>query len=820
MATLQSLAQSYLKSADFNLIDIREDFVIADKLGIGGDRDTRLLWTLPPPVSISDFSKLEQRLLREFKAISPKYPNARYYIIVHTREGFSRDFRSELSKLHIRMRTTIEFFDAPFRTDPREEDKEVREVARHFVSAITPLRNLDTLRKRVPQPYSILVDGEPREKGDDLLLHLLNELRGYEITSPKTACLRIVIGAAGVGKSVLCQALFALLYKHFLDEKERRQIFPRPIPLLPSYLRDAITLRIQALIDCFIRTELAAQIPLETFKWMLVNGFSMWLFDGLDELYAGDPDFFEALLDLLTQPGSQAQVIICARDSLLRTSETFANFLDEFPPGAKDAAVCVYQLNDWEYASKRTFAWLNLEGRRPKKREIDPPRVSQFLKVISESESLKLLSSLPYYCVLLLEEFKEGTLTEFSDNFALIEQTVSRIIQREEEEKKLLAPEQFEREGLTDWLETVALEFYEGDFKGLTETDVEEYAGLVLSEGLLPDELRKALTALKQFPLFAPGVKLGVITFKHELVAEYLAGRYLLKRIVENPDWVAKSLGARIDFSDSLIARYMASRLAGLNGGIQAVVNALKAGRLMGRNFANLLQLFLLSTPARDVIKANVIELDGKNLRYVQFRDKDLKEVSFRNCDLSNASFKACDLQKALFEGAILSGTKFEQLSEEALREARFGNLERFESIYVEKKRIEEHNKMIEWVQRTTGLIEKIHEPCPASLQLKTLFLKFVYADGSGRRDELLESALSRGKRYPGAPSPDDCIRACLRFGYLQGPDQRKRIKRTPGDLYTQIVYFVKDWRLSTEMRQLLNSLCKKSGCEHVPRLR
>src|SRR2546425_11770897 len=43
---------------------------------------------------------------------------------------------------------------------------------------------------------------------------------------------------------------------------------------------------------------------------MLVNGFTTWLLDGLDELYAGDPSFFEYLADLVTRKDSKAQIAI------------------------------------------------------------------------------------------------------------------------------------------------------------------------------------------------------------------------------------------------------------------------------------------------------------------------------------------------------------------------------------------------------------------------------------------------------------------------------------------------------------------------------
>src|SRR2546425_3261102 len=43
---------------------------------------------------------------------------------------------------------------------------------------------------------------------------------------------------------------------------------------------------------------------------MLVNGFTTWLLDGPDELYAGDPSFFEFLADLVTRKDYKAQIAI------------------------------------------------------------------------------------------------------------------------------------------------------------------------------------------------------------------------------------------------------------------------------------------------------------------------------------------------------------------------------------------------------------------------------------------------------------------------------------------------------------------------------
>jgi len=798
MESLETLVESYLKSAGFNIIDSREGFIVADRLVLGGDRDTRLFWTPPPSIDIDGFEVLEHRLLEEFKAIMPQYPDAKYSIVAHTLEGFSREFRSEVIGLRIRMLVPIQFFDAPFRIEENPK----------AASAISILRDTELARKRVPQPYCILVNDEPQSYGDDLLTVLLNGL--YQPTSPS---LRFIVGAAGAGKTILFGTLFSRLYQHFLDKKRRLEIFPRPTPFIPEHLRQASTLRVQELFDNFLRADVAASLPFDTFEWMLLNGYSMWLFDGLDELYTGDPDFFDYLLDLITRPDSKAQVLICVRDSLLRTSVTFARFLNEF---GIEEPVYVYKLEDWDHASKRTFAWISLEERSPKKEESDTAQVAQFLDSITKSPSLKSLSGLPYYCDLLIDEFKQGKLKEFSNDFDLIDYSVSGIIKREID-KKLLSLEQLETNGLDEWLETVALELYKEDFKGVFKNAAEYYAKLVLRPELSTEEYDNAITTLIQFPLFAPGAEPGVITFKHELIAEYLAARYLLKRLPKDPTWVAQRLKRQTDFADTLLARYMANQLNRDQAIIKNLISTLRSGALHGRAFANLLQLILLSSPNRDVIKANNINLEGMDLSHVQFMYKDLKGTSLRNCDLSNTIFKACDLRDCLFEGAQLLGTRFEQISEKELIGARFGDLKQFEFIFWNKASIDDFKSMIDWITKRTGRPKSIAEPCPTALQLRALFLKFVYPDGSGHRDEIAQISLIKGKRFPKGPAPETCVKACISFGYLQEPNYRKRISRTPGDKFSDMVCFVRDWKLSTEMRQLLNSLCSIKACRHIP---
>ena len=56
---------------------------------------------------------------------------------------------------------------------------------------------------------------------------------------------------------------------------------------------------------------------------------------------------------------------------------------------------------------------------------------------------------------------------------------------------------------------------------------------------------------------------------------------------------------------------------------------------------------------------------------------------------------------------------------------------------------------------------------CPTAQQFMHLFNKYVTPLGSPRRDRLDHRALTAGKRFAGAASMDDCIKAAVGAAYL-----------------------------------------------------
>jgi hypothetical protein len=384
--------ESYLRSADYNLLNSEPGFVVADKPGVGGDRDTLLVWLPTELYPSRSFGQLEPSLIDKIEEAIERYPDARYTILVDTLEGISRTFSDIASGHGVKIRVPVQFFDAPFRAEESPD----------AASAIKELSDLSFFTKRVPQPYSEQRGASSGSAGGrDLLLDLQDEM-----ISPNKPCIRFIVGNAGAGKSVLFQGLFAILYRHFIDLKIKLTLSPRPIPFIPQHLRSTYTIRTLALVDSFLRSDVAAPVSRETLEWMLTNGHCIWMFDGLDEL------FFDYLLDLLTRPDSHAQILVCARDSLLSSNDTFVQFLRSFPAGT-DPSIKIYRLQDWERASKRYFAWLDFVGRAPAKNDADPPPVSTFVAGVEATESIRALSGVPYYCSLLLERSKQGGILKF-----------------------------------------------------------------------------------------------------------------------------------------------------------------------------------------------------------------------------------------------------------------------------------------------------------------------------------------------------------------------------------------------------------------------
>ena len=788
MANLLSLARGYLDSAGYKTLLQESDCLVADKLVFGQERDTVLVWAVPPGDNPSAYQAI---LAPGISKVRPNYPDAKAYVLADSRGGFSRDFLQVLSDLRVKLLVPIWFFDAAFKV----------EEAPKAVSAIADIRSLAATRGRVPQPFRAEGANEETEGPD-----LFDSLR-EEINKNNNATVRLIVGRAGGGKSVLFRALFAHLYEDFLSAKSRQAPGLRPIPLVPEHLKGTYALRTEALLDNFLRTDVASPITRETFEWLLVNGFAAWLLDGLDELYAGDPYFFEYLQDLITRKGSKAQVTIWCRDSVLTTSDAFVEFRD-YCQGS--GALKVYRLAEWQRASKRLFAWLRFENRQPQPQEHDPPQVNAFLAEVDRSPTVRALSGLPFYCELILQQFREGHLAEFADDVTLLNHIIGEMIQREEK-KELLDLRLFVPNGLHEWLEQIAIDYVEGQrYADINRDEAMDYAQLVLRENVDEPSKKHILTSLLQFPLFSAGAETGRITFTHDLIAQALAARAYARMLAHHPGEVGRRL-SRTDLDDPAMLRLMAVKLG--KSEEEKVSHELRYGLSEGRGFAVLLSLLMIARPERNLLKHIEVNLESRDLEGVRFDGRDLSGLSFRSADLCHASFSHCDLRQARFEGAYIKYTRFDGTNE--LQGAQFGGTGRIQSLYAGRQFLDDPQRIRDWIARSTGTSEPSGEPCPSALQLFRLFGKYVTPLGQPRRDDLKRDGLVAGKRYPGAASTEACVEEAVRQGYLSGPDFRERFRRAEGDKYAEIVRFVRDGVISDGIGRFIASVCARRGCLH-----
>src|SRR5438876_569807 len=114
MEPLLPLARGYLESAGFRILDERSECLVADKLMFGQERDTWIVWTVPPT---QDAARYESSLRGSISEVRPNYPDAKAYVLAHSRGGFSRDLLQTLSDSRIKFLVPVQFFDTPFKDE-------------------------------------------------------------------------------------------------------------------------------------------------------------------------------------------------------------------------------------------------------------------------------------------------------------------------------------------------------------------------------------------------------------------------------------------------------------------------------------------------------------------------------------------------------------------------------------------------------------------------------------------------------------------------------------------------------------------------------
>lgn len=580
--SLADLARTYLVAGNHSVVHQTTGFV---ELRAPGTDHPVLIWAddseLTASASLSDAERRardarEAALLVSFEQhMGAAEDDAVGFYLTPRRRGLSTSFVTEATRrlgAGGGVRVPIEFFDSEYRRE--------RVGGEGRYSAISDLIERAGRVDRVPQPFFVrtgLGAADRRPGGDDLVAYLVDAL-----TQPPTAPrLRLVDGSAGMGKTVAFNALVAATYPSFIEAKSARIARPRPIAFNERHLRKTGTHaggRVHDLIASLIATEVANPVTPAQFDWLVRHGFSAWLFDGLDEVYAGDATFFHKISTLLDAEGSVAQVLLCTRDSLLTSSEATREFIETRLEHHGD--VEILELAPWGETAWRSLAGAGADG---------------FVRTVSSSAAIGQLATLPFYAVELLRLVGPGEAPpQPVDEFAMMDQIVARMLERERgkdifewgdfvalppdldldavpEERRaevVAAIESAGRESLVQLVELIA------HFRQRTDAGSGDTLPVAMIQDLLamshatldPRSPEGSATALAvvQFAFFGLGGGADSVDFSHPMLADHLAARYALRllRASATPGAIRQAVGSQPVPRDSLFHRRMARAVA------------------------------------------------------------------------------------------------------------------------------------------------------------------------------------------------------------------------------------------------------------------
>ncbi len=585
MLPLYEKATRYLVRGGYRINNASPGFAIAEYAGDDTDNRTLriLLWVEDEALAASrqldaagrqQRSEREDALLREMIAEMQGTPDAVGYYIVPSRQGLSAEFTGAATDTLQRggrdkrggVRTIAEFFDTDYKLDTRSG-----RAAK--ASALGQMFDRVKTRRRVAQPYMVRTGLGPDERhaGDGDLVEHLDLLFRDPVSRPT---LRIIDGPAGGGKTVAFETVAVALYEEFIDAKKQRLARPRPVVFLPDHIRgEKLSGYVDNVIDAAMQAEAARPVEADQLRFLLNQGYGMWLFDGLDEFFGNDNNFFEFLGNELSNPESRAQVLICSRDSLLTSSTALRAFVEQ--QLAKKSAIEIYELAKWGPEAWRRLAWMELDagiaGRETS------PRVQGFVDALTASPELAQLATLPFYCVVLLEEFRKSSALS-ADPLAVLDTIVERMLTREGDKLVFQWREFVDLDVLEETApESAAIgdrtlmdgrkgrEAIEQALDNAGRANIREILGEVahrrvrqartsdvdisdLREVLGPayidarldgEDSSRVLTAIVQFAFFGAGKKAGAVDFSHPILAEHMAADYALTMLSNAREHIA-----------------------------------------------------------------------------------------------------------------------------------------------------------------------------------------------------------------------------------------------------------------------------------------
>ncbi|MEL6746406.1 MAG: hypothetical protein AAFO79_01125 [Pseudomonadota bacterium] len=637
MADLKRDVQGFMAAGGFDVNEVSAEvpglaLLTCFALASGQGPDVWQIWVDERPRIRSDALTPDQRAERSAwehdvisvmaAHVSRAGPTTRHYFLCASLVGYSAEFMPAATHALTSdgriggVRVPVQFFDADYRQDARAGTR-TKTVLKRVLDAASA-------RRRVAQPFVLrrALDLEPasHDPGDGAATgDVVEHLEGQLLDPPARPTLRFIDGPAGSGKSVAFEALVSAAYQEFIEAKQKRISRMRPIVFLPDHLRGANVGYVDDLVRAVVDTDMAAPVRFEQLQWLLMRGYATWMFDGLDEFYEGSYDFFDFLHRVLTAPGSQAQILISTRDSLLTSNPALRRFLERHLPGGgtdtrsgarppvygfseagagagsagsqfpghgmtgdhhdADAAeaqmdLAIFELQPWGPAAWRQVAWLELEQGREGAQHSS--RVDGFCQALENSPTLASLAALPFYCTELLHLAQSGEAGP-ADDIDLLDAMVASMLAREhgkdvfdwddfidlEEAASQIAAER--RHG-TPWAVDLARD---ADNEGALRAALSEPLAQLGRANLL-----ELLGAMAHFAVRTPPQTPNETALSVDVVRDYFAAGFVSSDLApRDVDRIATVLvqfaflgagkaGGGLDFSQPIVAEYLAARYA------------------------------------------------------------------------------------------------------------------------------------------------------------------------------------------------------------------------------------------------------------------
>lgn len=706
-------------------------------------------------------------------------------LLLDSQAGLSRSFREQFGATDVTMKAPIQFFDRTFSWD------EVAHSGKRGASAARRLRDagVEQARERVPQPYQ----DDNGNQGDDLFDELA---RRFESSAEWDKPIILVTAPAGYGKTMLFQSLFARLHEHFHSAKNRREQARRPLPLLPEHLGESNSSTLPSLVDQFLRTDVASPMSRAAFEWMLTNGYGSWLIDGLDEVIARDPNFFEYIESIILDAGKivTPRILLCVRDSLLSTSDSLRTLVNEV-----DGLVTRYQLQPWKRNSIATYARMRLM------KEHD----WRMLAWVDHRPQVMSLCGTPYYATLVADRVdgdRGAGLVDIPES-ELIRDAIRAILEREY--AKDLRPQQFSLDDLLYVLRDAAVLQLESAPRGIDIEPFGEEVSILVSE-LSAEEQERVLAQVLKLSVFSGAGERGRIRFTHDAVHEYLIADQAVSYFGDQPAQLLDLLNCGEFPMDSIALRIIAEHIDRHGGSDDLLPLLLRAKSAQQASALRNLVSVLMRLRDANTLLAEA-PLAGQDLSGLTFTDLTFAGVSLAGANLESVTFDRCDLTGLDLTDATLAETRFNRCRP-TLHAASYGTLRGLISVTIDgQQRIETASEFVAFLRRSGKRAGATVDPCQHALQLRALFKAMIGPDGRPRRKR--RTSLVKGAASSATATVLD---SAIRAGFVTPVQGRTTYECVRGSQYQTMVAFARNLETTPGITALLDGLCSIKGCTHI----